>query len=114
MGGPVSGPGYDYHQFAGRVGGTARVEWRAHVPFVGMSLGPYGHAPASATLAPFATVIYTADSPSFARTPAGFYPAVGIGALVFFDIVRFDVARGLRRGRWTFSVDVTRDLWRIL
>jgi len=46
--------------------------------------------------------------------PAGWYPSVGIGALVLFDIVRVDVARGLRRGRWTFSLDVTRDLWPIL
>lgn len=114
LGGPVSGPGYDYHQFAGRVGGTGRIEWRTRVPFFGLSLGPYGHSPASATLAPFATLIYTANAPAFSPTPAGFYPAVGVGALVFFDIIRVDVARGLRRGRWTFSLDVTRDLWRIL
>ena len=114
LGGPISGPGYDYHEFAGRVGGTGRIEWRAHVPFFDLSLGPYGRAPASATLAPFATLIYTADAPSFARNAPGFYPALGVGALMFFDIIRFDVARGLRRGRWTFSLDVTRDLWRIL
>ena len=114
LGGPVSGPGYEYHQFAGREGGTARIEWRARVPFFGLSLGPYGHAPASATLAPFATVIYSADAPAFARMPAGWYPSVGIGALMLFDIVRVDVARGLRRGSWTFSLDVTRDLWPIL
>jgi hypothetical protein len=114
LGGPVTGPGYDYHQFAGRVGASARVEWRAAVPFFGLSLGPYGHAPASATLAPFATVIYSASDASFARDPAGWYPAIGIGALVFFDMVRVDVARGLRRGRWTFSLDVARDLWPIL
>ena len=111
LGGPVTGPGYDYHQFAGRVGVSARVEWRTRVPFVGLSLGPYGKAPASATLAPFATVIYSADAPSFAPDRAGWYPAVGVGALFFFDLVRIDVARGLRRGRWTFSLDVTRELW---
>ena len=114
LGGPVTGPGYDYHQFAGREGGSARIEWRTRVPFFGLSLGPYGRAPASATLAPFATVIYSANSPAFAPMPAGWYPSVGIGALVLFDIVRVDVARGLRRGRWTFSFDVTRDLWPIL
>ena len=84
------------------------------MPFFGLSLGPYGRAPASATLAPFATVIYSANSPTFASMRAGWYPSVGIGALVLFDIVRVDVARGLRRGRWTFSLDVTRDLWPIL
>ena len=114
LGGPVSGPGYDYHQFAGREGGTARVEWRMRVPFFGVSLGPYGHAPASATLAPFVTAIYTADAPTFSRMPAGWYPSVGLGALMLFDLVRIDFARGLRRGEWTFSLDVTRDLWPIL
>ncbi|MEO8881313.1 MAG: hypothetical protein ABI446_13050 [Gemmatimonadaceae bacterium] len=114
LGGDVTGPGYGYHQFAGREGGSARVEWRTRVPFFGLSLGPYGHAPASATLAPFATVSYSADSPAFARIPGGWYPSVGVGALVLFDIIRVDVARGLRRGRWTFSLDVTRDLWPIL
>ena len=114
LGGPVSGPGYDFHQFAGRVGATGRVEWRTHVPFIGLPLGPYGRAPASATLAPFATVIYTAHAPPFAPARPGWYPAVGVGALFFFDILRIDVARGLRRGKWTFSLDVTRDLWSIL
>ncbi len=114
LGGAVSGPGYDYHQFAGREGATARIEWRTRVPFFGLSLGPYGRAPASATLAPFATVLYTANAPPFSRMPAGWYPSLGLGALVLFDMVRVDVARGLRRGGWTFSLDVTRDLWSIL
>jgi hypothetical protein len=114
LGGPVSGPGYDYHQFAGRVGASARVEWRSSVPFFGLSLGPYGKAPARATLAPFATMIYSGNEASFAPDRAGWYPGVGIGALLFFDLLRVDVARGLRNGRWTFSLDVTRDLWPIL
>jgi hypothetical protein len=114
LGGPVSGPGYAYHQFAGRVGASARVEWRNSVPFFGFSFGPYGRAPARATLAPFATVIYSGNEASFASDRAGWYPAVGLGALLFFDMLRVDVARGLRRGRWTFSLDVTRELWPIL
>jgi hemolysin activation/secretion protein len=114
LGGPVSGPGYDYHQFAGRVGASARVEWRSSVPFFGLSLGPYGKAPARATLAPFATMIYSGNEASFAPDRAGWYPAVGVGALLFFDLLRLDVARGLHHGRWTFSLDVTRDLWPIL
>jgi hypothetical protein len=114
LGGPVSGPGYGYHQFAGRVGASARVEWRTSVPFFGLSLGPYGRAPARATLAPFATVIYSGNEASFTPDRAGWYPAVGVGALLFFDLLRVDVARGLHHGRWTFSLDVTRDLWPIL
>ena len=45
---------------------------------------------------------------------AGAYPSLGLGLLTFFDLVRFDVARGLRGGRWTFGVDVSRDFWSIL
>ena len=114
LGGAVSGPGYGYHQFAGRVGASARVEWRSSVPFFGLSFGPYGKAPPRATLAPFATVIYSAHEASFADARGGWYPAVGVGALLFFDMLRVDVARGLHRGQWTFSLDVTRDLWPIL
>jgi len=114
LGGPVSGPGYSYHQFAGRVGASARVEWRSSVPFFGLSFGPYGRAPARATLAPFATILYSGDEASFTGSSGGWYPAVGVGALLFFDMLRVDVARGLRHGRWTFSLDVTRDLWPIL
>jgi hypothetical protein len=114
LGGPVSGPGYGYHQFAGRVGASARLEWRTGVPFLGLSLGSYGKAPARATLAPFATVIYSGHEASFASDRSGWYPAVGVGALLFFDMLRLDIARGLHRGQWTFSLDVTRDLWPIL
>jgi hypothetical protein len=37
-----------------------------------------------------------------------------VGALVLFDLLRVDVARGLHDGRWIFSVDLMRDLWRVL
>jgi hypothetical protein len=34
--------------------------------------------------------------------------------LVLFDLLRVDVARGFKDGRWMISADVMRDLWRIL
>jgi hypothetical protein len=39
---------------------------------------------------------------------------VGVGAQLFFDLLRVDVARGLRDGRWTFSMDLAREFWGIL
>ena len=43
------------------------------------------------------------------------FPSVGVGLIGFFDLVRLDVARGLRSsGRWTFSIDVARGFWSIL
>jgi hypothetical protein len=50
----------------------------------------------------------------FTAPARGWYPAVGAGLFVLFDALRFDVGRGLRHGRWTFSLDVTRELWGIL
>jgi hypothetical protein len=29
-------------------------------------------------------------------------------------MLRLDVARGLRNGRWTFSLDVAREFWSVL
>jgi hypothetical protein len=44
----------------------------------------------------------------------GLYPSVGAGFLTPFDLLRIDVARGLRNGRWTFSIDVSRQFWSVL
>jgi hypothetical protein len=114
LGGPVTAPGYDYHRFAGTFGASQRIEWRTHVPFVSIALGPYGRAPGYATLAPYFHTPYISGSAPFAERARGWYPSLGVGAYVLFDLVRFDVARGLRDGRWTFSVDLTRELWGIL
>jgi hypothetical protein len=114
LGGPVTGPGYDFHAFAGRFGASQRLEWRTPVPFPSISLGRYGRSPARATLAPFAHTVYVARPSAVRPGRGGWSPSVGAGAYVFFDLLRLDAARGLRDGRWTFSVDVTRDFWRVL
>jgi hypothetical protein len=117
LGGPVSGPGYDFHQFASKNGFSQRFELQSPVPFFSFPLGRYGKTPASVTLAPFVNALwvdrtYSARSSGYERS--GWHPSVGLGVLSVFDLVRMDVARGLGDGRWTFSVDVSRDLWRIL
>ncbi len=125
LGGPVSGPGYDYHQFNTNSGGSHRLELQTPLPFVSIPLGRYGRTPASLTLAPFASVIWkhnpvrqeiSGDAQRTAgdRWDVSWHPSVGAGVLSIFDLVRLDVARGLNNGRWTFSVDVARDFWRIL
>ena len=124
IGGPTSAAGYQFHQFASRAGVSQRVEVQFPVPFPSFSLGRYGKTPASITLAPFANAAWV-DRTVGARVPgetlellraprSGWHPSVGIGVLTIFDLLRFEVARGLRDGRWTFSADVTRDLWSIL
>jgi hypothetical protein len=118
LGGPLSAPGYDYHELVGGVGASQRVEWRSPVPFPSLSLGRFGRTAPTATLAPYAHVAYVAraapSSRDGERRPAGWYPSVGLGTQLLFDLLRVDVARGLRDGRWSFSLDLSRVLWGIL
>jgi hypothetical protein len=114
LGGPTSGPGYRFHEFVGELGATARVEWRAPVPFPSLPLGRFGRTAGTATLAPFAHAVYVTRPAALGRGRGGWYPAVGVGAFTLFDVLRFDVARGLRDGRWTFSVDAARPFWGVL
>ncbi|HEV2017805.1 MAG TPA: hypothetical protein VGQ98_05785 [Gemmatimonadaceae bacterium] len=114
LGGPTSGPGYDFHEFVSRAGVSQRLEWRFLAPFIPIPLGRYGKAPGAITLAPFATAVWIDRSAAFKAPRQGWYPAVGLGALTVFDVIRLDVARGLRGGRWTFSVDIGRDFWSVL
>ena len=107
LGGPTTGPGYNFHEFSGKIGASQRLELRTPAPFPSFKLGRYGRTPASITLAPYVNAIWIDKA-------GGWYPSVGVGALSIFDVLRFDVARGLRDGRWSFSVDFGRDFWRIL
>jgi hypothetical protein len=111
LGGPVTGPGFAYHQFGGRAALSQRLEWQRSVPFVPLRLGRFGKVPSSLTWAPFATGLWvdTHGAPG-----QGWHAAAGVGVLALFDQLRIDVARGVRDGRWTFSVDVARALWPIL
>jgi hypothetical protein len=87
------------------------------VPFPPLPLARFGRAGGAATLAPFVQALYVGRPEPLGRgeaTRGGWYPSVGVGALVLFDVLRLDVARGLRDGRWTFSLDAGRDFWRIL
>jgi hypothetical protein len=116
-GGPTTGPGYRFHEFSGRLVASQRAEWQLPVPFVAVPLGRFGRTTPRATLAPFAQAVYVTRGVSLVPGEAprqGWYPAVGAGTLVLFDLLRFDVARGLRDGRWTFSVDAARGFWSIL
>jgi hypothetical protein len=113
-GGPVTAPGYAFHQFAGDRLLTTRLELQTPVPFPAIPLGRWGTAPSRATLAPFAGAAYSSTSSASGPALEGIRPYVGLGTLVLFDLIRLDVARGLRDGRWRFGVDVMRDFWPIL
>jgi len=109
LGGPVSGPGYDFHSIVGTMGWSEHVEFRIPAPFPTFSLGRFGRVPARGSFAPFAHVVGTGGP-----TPRAF-PAVGAAYLLPFDLLRIDVARGVgTNGRWTFGVDLSREFWKIL
>jgi hypothetical protein len=109
LGGTVSGPGYDYHSIVSTFGWSEHVELRVPAPFPTFSLGRFGRVPARGSFAPYAHLVGTGGP-----TPRGF-PSLGAAYLLPFDVVRFDVARGLgTNGRWTFAVDLSREFWKIL
>jgi len=128
FGGPITAPGYDFHTLAGNGGVSQRVEIQFAAPFPSLSLGRFGRSPATMTLAPFAAAV-ALRGPDLQRGGApvpvqytdrivpranAVYPVVGVGALLFFDILRVDAARGLRDGRWSFYLDVNRAFWSVL
>jgi len=66
------------------------------------------------TLVPFVQVVATASGTADRPTAAGLYPSAGAGLLFFFDLLRVDVARGLRDGRWRLNLDIDRSFWGML
>ena len=128
LGGPVTGPGYDFHSLVGNSGVSQRLELQLGVPFPSVSLGRFGRSAPAAKLAPFLSVVglrsasrVTIGAPQYQQgidrifgRESGFYPSAGAGLLLFFDLFRLDVARGTHDGRWTFSFDVNRGFWSVL
>jgi hypothetical protein len=128
LGGPVTAPGYEYHSLVGTAAVSQRVELQLPVPFVSVSLGRFGRSAARATFAPFVTAVglkpaepVTTGGPlppdvlaRLSGRTSGVYPSAGAGLLLFFDMLRLDVARGLRDGRWTLSLDLNRAFWPVL
>jgi hypothetical protein len=109
---PIDAPGYGAHQFAP---GPCFAAAGGQFPIPpSIPVGRWGRSPGRATVAPLTAIVVQEERGVADQRHAAGYLSVGAGLLVFFDLVRFDVARGLRNGRWTFGVDLSRDLWRIL
>jgi hypothetical protein len=115
FGGPLSAPGYGYHELGALAGVSQRVEWRTPVPVPAIPLGRFGRVPGEATLAPFVQGTFARSALTTDRAhPTAVYPSVGVALLPFFDLLRVQVARGLRNGQWSLNVDVSRDFWGVL
>jgi hypothetical protein len=115
-GGPYSAPGYDFQAFAGAAFVSPRLEFRQPVPAPAVPLGRYGRAPGRVVLAPYvqATAFLAREGSAVPTRASGVYPSVGLGALTFFDLLRVDVARGVRGGGWRVAVDIDRGFWGVL
>jgi len=113
-GGPWSAPGYDWHAFGSRALLSQRIEFRTPVPAPSIPLRRFGKSPPHATLAPFVQALAVASGTAARPTVAGVYPSAGVSVLFFYDLLRADVARGLRDGGWRFSIDIDRTFWGIL
>jgi len=111
LGGPITGPGLGFHSLAARRAVSQRLEWQTRIPFIPINLGRFGRVPSSIVLAPYLHAVWL-DRPS--RGESGWHPAIGLGTIGVFELLRVDVARGLRDGRWMFSVDVAREFWPVL
>jgi hypothetical protein len=113
-GGPWSAPGYDYLTFAARGLASQRVELRLPAPGPSIPLGRFGKSPPRLTLAPFVQALAVSSGLPDRPMVAGVYPSAGVGMLFFYDLLRADVARGLRDGHWRFSIDIDRSFWGML
>ncbi len=114
-GGPWTAPGYNASAFATRAFVSQRLEVRQPIPAPAIPLGRYGKSPKRIVLAPYAQVLVSASGiPSVPSRAAGAWASVGTGALLFYDLVRVDVARGLRDGGWRFAIDIDRAFWSVM
>jgi hypothetical protein len=130
LGGTVSAPGYAFHELVGDRALSQHLELQLAVPFPSIALGRFGRSAGRAMLVPHATGVVLRQvplamgilrggvpfSPPDPLRPreSGFYPSVGMGIITAFDLLRFDISRGLRDGGWVFSFDLTRAFWSVM
>lgn len=110
VGGPLSAPGYRFHEFRGTASAIQRLEWQRRIPFVSMKLGRFGTVPSSVVAAPF---VHQALVRGINGTWSG-YPSVGFGLIGLFDLLRVDIAKPIRGRGWLFSVDIAREFWSVM
>lgn len=84
------------------------------MPAPSIPLRKYGRAPGRIVLAPFVQGTALGGAADFSQDGNGVYPSVGVGALLFFDLLRFDVAHDLKHRRWSFGFDIDRAFWGVM
>jgi hypothetical protein len=131
LGGPMTAPGYGFHELVGSRAASQSLGVLLPIPFPSIRLGRFGRSPARAQLEPHVNGVHLraldvgaellrASVPVAPRDPlrlysTGFYSSAGVRLITAFDLFRFDLSRALGdRGRWIFSFDVSRPFWSIL
>lgn len=111
FGGPLTAPGHAFHSLRGTAGVAQRLEWQRTLPAGRLALGRFGSVPTTLTIAPYwhEAVVLATDRAAWRREPA-----VGVGIIGLFDLLRVDVARPVHGGAWRLSIDLRRDLWPVL
>ncbi|MEW5915542.1 MAG: hypothetical protein AB1762_04020, partial [Gemmatimonadota bacterium] len=107
LGGPTSAPGNDFHSFRAARGAMLHAEYGMRIPFPSIPLARYGRSPGHARFLPYAHLVGI-DRAAFGSPHGnGWYPSLGVALEIFFDLLRVEGARGLRDGRWSFSIDLS-------
>ena len=103
LGGRGTVPGYEFRPFAGNVAAYANLAisrslWHPWVRVRGLAAAGWTHLGS----------VGGAAAERFGATPTGnVRTSLGGGLSVFYDLVRFDVVRGLADGDWEWMVSVT-------
>jgi hypothetical protein len=103
LGGRGTVPGYEFRPFAGDVAAYANLAisrslWHPWVRVRGLAAAGWTHLGS----------VGGAAAERFGATPTGnVRTSLGGGLSVFYDLVRFDVVRGLADGDWEWMVSVT-------
>lgn len=114
LGGPTTAPGYAFHELVGRAALAQRVELSHPVSLLPITIPRLGTYPVISRAGAFAHAAWVDGVSGAAARRGGWYPSLGVGADLFMGVASVEVARGLRGGRWTFSIDAARALWPIL
>ena len=103
LGGRGTVPGYEFRPFAGDAAAFANVAisrslWHPWVRVRGLAAAGWSHL---GSVGGAAAARFGATATGNVRT------SLGAGLSLFYDLVRFDVARGLDGGEWEWMVSVT-------
>jgi hypothetical protein len=107
LGGRGTVPGYGFREWGGDRAAFLEADVSRTVLFPWVRLRAFG----AAGWSDLTSVGRAAAATLGVAETGGIRPSLGAGLGIFYDIVRFDVARGLDGGDWEVMLSVKRSLW---